>query len=395
MDLHLSWPARFVIAGRSLWFYAWKVVFPARLMAVYPRWDPGAGPWLAVFPLGALVAVILVWCFRERIGRGPATAVLFFVVSLTPVLGFVDFAFMEYTFVADRFQYLASLGLIILFTSGLLLALDRFGEKRITIRSVGTLVVLLILGLLTWKQSETYRNMGTLFRHNLAGNPDCWVAHNNLGAALGQKGDAVGALRHLAEALRLKADYADAHANLARLYEGLGETAKAMEHYREAVSYNPQSLVSLFNLGNIYFDLGRYPQAAETFERYLQIAPRYSRRDYARLYLFLSMARTAGPTAARGILSGAEAESEWCRDLYRFHLGELSPSELISCASQGDPESLPGRLCEAYYNTGMMYALKGDDEPAIHAFQACLATGQTGFHQYDRARVELSRLTEK
>ena len=58
--------------------------------------------------------LLALWLLRKRLGRGPLVAMLFFGFSLGPMLGFLDFYFMTYSFVADRFQYLASIGPIAL-----------------------------------------------------------------------------------------------------------------------------------------------------------------------------------------------------------------------------------------------------------------------------------------
>ena len=84
---------------------------------------------------------------------------------------------MRYSFVADHFQYLAGVGLITLCAAGL---------ARMPRIIPATLVVL--LGALTWQQAGIYRNLETLWRDTLAKNPDCWLAHNNLGVALADKG---------------------------------------------------------------------------------------------------------------------------------------------------------------------------------------------------------------
>ena len=54
---------------------------------------------------------------RGRIGRGPATALFFYVGTLFPVLGFMSAYGMRYSFVWDHWAYLPSLGLIALGTA--------------------------------------------------------------------------------------------------------------------------------------------------------------------------------------------------------------------------------------------------------------------------------------
>src|SRR6185369_16142121 len=108
-----------VIAGRALWFYAAKLVWPSRLSFIYPRWriDP-SDPWQLAYPIGAAAAIAAMWFARRRIGTGPLVAVLLFAGTLFPALGFFDTFPMRYSFVADHFQYLASIALIALMVSG-------------------------------------------------------------------------------------------------------------------------------------------------------------------------------------------------------------------------------------------------------------------------------------
>ena len=76
------------------------------------------GPWLVAFPLAAVGVIVALWVLRRRIGRGPIVAVLFFAGTLLPALGFVNLYPMRYSFVADHFQYHASIGLIVLAAAG-------------------------------------------------------------------------------------------------------------------------------------------------------------------------------------------------------------------------------------------------------------------------------------
>src|SRR5208282_4341571 len=164
----LSFVGRCLIAGRALWFYAAKLAWPAQLTFIYPRWeiDPAIW-WQWLFPVAAIGVVAGLWLARGRIGRGPLAAVLFFGGTLGPALGFINTYPMRYSFVADHFQYLAGIGLITLCAAGL---------ERIPRVFPAALVVL--LGALTWHQTQIYRNPEILWRDTLAKNPDCWLANN-------------------------------------------------------------------------------------------------------------------------------------------------------------------------------------------------------------------------
>ena len=115
-DFQFTHLDRICIAGRAVWFYLWKLIWPAKLSFIYPRWtiDPNHRPWLLIFAAGWVLLCMGLWMLRKRIGRGPLTAALFFVGSLVPALGFVNVFPMQYSFVADHFQFIAGIGPIVL-----------------------------------------------------------------------------------------------------------------------------------------------------------------------------------------------------------------------------------------------------------------------------------------
>src|SRR5258708_7551009 len=109
----LSAGARVIIAGQAFWFYLGKLVWPYPLMFIYPRWEISsqtAGSFL--FPVAALSLLVALWVLRHRCGRGAIAAFLCFTVALFPALGFFNVYPMRFSFVADHFQYLASLAVI-------------------------------------------------------------------------------------------------------------------------------------------------------------------------------------------------------------------------------------------------------------------------------------------
>ena len=87
-DLTLA--QRCLLAGRAIWFYLGKLLWPVHLVFVYPRWDvkTAAAGWTGYLALSVLVTAAL-WILRRRM-RGPLAAWLFFVGSLFPALGFLN-----------------------------------------------------------------------------------------------------------------------------------------------------------------------------------------------------------------------------------------------------------------------------------------------------------------
>jgi tetratricopeptide (TPR) repeat protein len=201
---------RVLIAGRAVWFYAGKLVWPYPLMFNYPRWQIDAGSWWQyLFPLAVIGTLIALWCSRGRFGRGPLAAVLFFVGTLFPALGFFNVYPMRYSFVADHFQYAASIGMLILMTAGLELFLSRRG-----IGAAGRCALFMIpatfAAILTWSQGHVYRDRITLFSATIARNPASWLSYANRGRDYALAGRDDLALPDLDRALALNPLEADA-----------------------------------------------------------------------------------------------------------------------------------------------------------------------------------------
>ncbi|MGA8146973.1 MAG: hypothetical protein WB870_05270, partial [Gallionellaceae bacterium] len=186
-DWNHSFPERCLIAGRALWFYAGKLVCPVNLCFVYPQWQLNVeSPAQWFYPVSAIGFLLALWLARNRIGRGPVAAALFFVGTLFPILGFMNVYFMRYSFVCDHWAYLSSPGLIALSASLIVRIAERLRLPKVLCGVAA--VLLLALGVLTWQQCKMYTDVETLWRTTLDRNPACWMAHNNLGFALYEKG---------------------------------------------------------------------------------------------------------------------------------------------------------------------------------------------------------------
>ena len=270
-DFALTLVERFLIAGRALWFYLGKLVWPADLMFFYPRWQVDSADWSQyLFPLAALAAVAGL-CLLARKRRGPLAGALIFAGTLFPALGFFNVYPFIYSFVADHFQYTASLGIIVPVASGLSSAVGP-GARRWVVAAA--CVALAALGALTWQQCGMYHDIETLFQQTLERNPACWVAHYNLGVLIaGTPGRTDEAIQHYREAVRLKPDYAMAHYNLA-LALSPDRVPEAIQEYRAALRIDPDSAKAHNELGLALSKIpGRLPEAIQEYQAALRIDP--------------------------------------------------------------------------------------------------------------------------
>jgi len=315
----LSVVERVLVAGRAIWFYAYKLVWPIELVFIYRRWELDAGAlWQHLFWVGVVVTVASLFLLRRRIGRGPLVAVCLFCGTLLPALGFFSVYPMRYSFVADHFQYHASIALITLVVAGLVRAFRRLPEAW---RKAGVFLAVSVLGVLgarTMWQCRNYKDLETLYLSILESVPDSWFGHNNLAAVyvlqsrisealtLFRKakeihpdiavnpGDETGpqippeafahfqvgsilarstrriahpvsevekerrlraAIGYFETALSIYGDYRSAHSNLASAKATLGDLAAAEGHFQQALTLDPKDLTCLLGMVNLHLTL--------------------------------------------------------------------------------------------------------------------------------------------
>jgi len=241
---------RCLLAGRVFWFYLGKLVWPAELIFIYPRWEIDASTlWQYLFPLAALGLLGAAWLLRRRT-RGPLAALAFFLAGIFPALGFVDVFPFRYSYVADHFQYLASLGVIALLSAVATTLAERWlAPRRMLIQVLG-LALAVLLATLTWRQSRIYADSETLYTKTLEGNPRCFLALNNLGMLRAEEGRLDEAERFFARALEVNPQSEEAHNNLGHLLARRGKIPEAIQHFNESLGTwdaNPQAHNNLAN----------------------------------------------------------------------------------------------------------------------------------------------------
>jgi tetratricopeptide (TPR) repeat protein len=270
--LQLSLVDRFLIAGRAFWFYLEKLVWPHPLLFVYPRWEINkADGWQYLFPTTALLLVVVLWAWRKHIGAGPLIAMLFFAGTLFPALGFFDVFPFRYSFVADHFQYLASVGPLVLVAAGLEVWFVRFLRQNWFPHFAVCATLLSALAVLTWQQSRIYANEETLWQATILGNPACWMAQDNLGLILANRGQTDEAIAHFRAAVVAYPDGDVERNDLAAALIRKGQYSEAVDHLNKALAINPKFAEAEKNLAMAYWKLGKLDLAESHFRKGLDL----------------------------------------------------------------------------------------------------------------------------
>lgn len=408
-DWHLGSVERVLIAGRAVWFYAGKLVWPYPLSFLYPRWTIDAGVWWQyLYPAAALALVVLLWSARHRIGRGPLAAALVFGGVLVPALGFFNVFPFVFSFVADHYQYHASMALIALAAAALTLATAKLGAGR-TMPWLAAALLLPPLAYLARQETFAYRSEETLFRHAIARYPEAWAAHYDLACTLNVEQRYAEALSEFETAQRLSPGQARIDVGLGDAHAALGHLGAAEAAYRNALAADldiDSRANNMVHLAGVLNRQGRHAEALELCQQGLKLRKGATdglataatalqgleRRDEAvavlrdwvrieprslKAHLTLAEALSAsGNFAAAAVELKSAAELAPDAGALREKLAvaylqsgqaALAEQELRSALK------LPSPTASAHDLLGIVHAQRGDLKAAISEFEAALA----------------------
>lgn len=314
LDWNLTGVQHVILAGQSVWLYLGKLVWPVNLAFVYNRWPVNVDGFSLLYPIGVAALVAL----AAWLGRGVLVAILIYLIGLGPALGFIPFYFMRYSWVADHFQYVASLGPIALIAALIARACQR--SSRPAALPIVSAAIIVVLGGATFVRAGSFHDLETLWNDVIAKSPSARPqAHQNLAVycnKLGRTAEEVShyqeslklrpneaeprcnlaialytlgrrdeAMQEMQRALQLRPDYPEAESDMGFFLQESGRLAESEKHYRRAIAQDPNFAAAHFNLARLLVQLKQYEAAAQEYGEVLRITPQdaEARADLDRL----------------------------------------------------------------------------------------------------------------
>jgi protein O-mannosyl-transferase len=315
----IPFAARLANASSSYLIYVGQTLWPFKLAPFYPyTTDHFSGAALiASVILIAITALALV-----KRHRAPYFIVgwCWYLICLLPMIGIVQAGLQSH---ADRYTYLAQIGLLVALTWSAVELLNRLSSRQ-TVCWSGAILVITLLGLRAHDQTGYWNNTESLWQHAVEACPENEVAQFNLAQLLVERGhfskaivhyekaladrersptssnhlsagiieNALGtaladeklfddALVHYRRAVALQPDLADAHVNLGTMLLRTGDKIAAIEEYQKAVEIPPEDAANHLRLAVLLLQTGQRDLAQLHYRRALQLSPTVSRSQAA------------------------------------------------------------------------------------------------------------------
>ncbi|HEY7317564.1 MAG TPA: tetratricopeptide repeat protein [Candidatus Binatia bacterium] len=361
-------------AGQSLYglaFYLWKSLLPLQLSPLYqmPPDFTGLEPWVLTGALFAATIVVVLFLLRTQWPAGLAS-LLCYVVFLVPVLGFLQ---SGPQLVADRYSYLSCISIAVLAGAGVHYfcqgAMDgRIHKANIVLGSCVAVLLFVSLAVLTWRQSEVWRDPERLWHYVLSTDGESLFARNNLGNALALQGRFDEAIDQFQRTLRINPNDADAAYNLGNALAQQGKFAAAATQLEQALKIKPGHAMAAYDLGNIRVKQGRVNEAIDQFQQALKSDPDLASAHYNLAQIF----------SKEGKLDNA---------IRHYHLAlRIDPRHVkaryylaVALAEEGDLEGAANEfrealrfeptLAEAHAGLGRVLSTQGKKDEAVQHYQ--------------------------
>lgn len=360
-----------LIDSLSVGFYGYltyllKAIIPFNLSAYHPYINKlgESTPWF--YYMSAIpVLVLFTWLMTKlKTNRTLVFGFGFFFLTLIPVIQVLPFGTAV---TADRYTYLPYFGLFYLIGIGIKKLYNKYQNKKYVI--LGSLTVyVIVLGLLSFQYSKTFKNGETLWTNVIEHYPNDFLGYMNRADYQISKQQYNKAIQDSDRAIKINPNYSNLYYNRSFAYNALNQKNNAFQDLNLAIEKDESYMVAYLNRGLLYGESGLIENAINDFSKVIQLAPK-------KYYGYFN------------------------RATYYYKIGEYAKA-------MGDLNTivtLDQFLDETYYLRGKVHLLKNDINNAFKDFSKTLeinvsfarAHTQRGHLWFGKGNVEQATLDYK
>jgi len=219
------------------------------------------------------VAVILILAATVVSSRKHTSRIIFgavfFLAAILPALPAMNLGYS-----ADRFTYLASVGILYVFAEYVGWLTDRSSRGALWIRYTGIIMIATIIMVMAYGvrvRLPAWRDCRSLTRYFTEIYPDDPTAWMNRGLAFADRLDYVRADEYYTRALTFNPNYALVY-NLRGLIRARRDSVQAaLVDFTRAVTIDPRYAEAWYNRGNLYYDRNHLAEAMADYTRAVEL----------------------------------------------------------------------------------------------------------------------------
>ena len=245
----------------SYGLYIKKMFWPFDLAVFYPL-NYHMSLWHVI--LSVLLLIVITTFASVKFRRSPYLIVgwLWFLGTLVPVIGLVQVGDQA---MADRYAYVAFIGLFIMLTWGASDILRKYLSSGIILAIA--LSVIISMTIVAHGQVKYWQDTFTLFSRALAVTKNNAVAHSNVAGELLVQNKVDEAMVHCEKALLLTPNDYNTLVRVARAYSVRSEQDKAVDALRRAIQVRPEYVRAYDDLYFLMMQTGKTKEALEVYRK--------------------------------------------------------------------------------------------------------------------------------
>jgi tetratricopeptide (TPR) repeat protein len=263
------------LAGFSLVFYLYNAFIPADISNyhAYPfKEGTVLGAKYILAPLVLLVILGLVYISIKRKNFNVVIGFVIFLVVIGPTLRLIP---TGYPITADRYFYLASIGLF----WTVIILLEKlynisFAFKCFVIAA--GLIFVCAFAVISFKRVSDWKDSFSLWNSTLKHDPWHEVANDHLGKLYDKMGNKDLALMHFERILQRDTTKYDIMNSAGNILIEKHEPALAMKYFNSAIATGMADHLPYYNRGMLYNDEGKFSLAIKDFDKAILLKPDFA-----------------------------------------------------------------------------------------------------------------------